>query len=138
MKQIAPRIPIVFSVHPRTRANISRFGLSELLQDQRILLIEPLGYLDFLKLEMDAKFVMTDSGGIQEETTMLGIPCLNLRDTTERPITVTQGTNTVVGNDTARIVTEAFKILNGEGKKGTCPDFRHNCSTRAECKSREA
>lgn len=72
---------------------------------------------------MHAKFVMTDSGGMQEETTVLDLPCLTLRDTTERPITITQGTNTLVWNDTEKIIKEAFKILEGRGKKGKCPQF---------------
>ena len=123
LRQIAQRIAIVFPAHPRARKNISKFEFGQLLQDQRILLIEPLGYLSFLKLEMNARLVMTDSGGIQEETTVLGIPCLTLRNTTERPITVAQGTNTLVWNDTSRIVGEAFKILDGKGKRGRCPEF---------------
>ena len=123
LRQIAQRIPIVFPAHPRTQKNISKFEFGQLLQDQRILLIEPLGYLSFLKLEMNARLVMTDSGGMQEETTVLGIPCLTLRNTTERPITVAQGTNTLVWDDTSRIVGEAFKILDGKGKRGKCPEL---------------
>ena len=72
---------------------------------------------------MSATLVMTDSGGIQEETTAMDIPCLTLRNTTERPITVTQGTNTLVGSDSARVIEEAFRILDGKGKKGNCPDL---------------
>ena len=72
---------------------------------------------------MSAALVMTDSGGIQEETTAMNIPCLTLRNTTERPITVTQGTNTLVGDDRARVIEEAFRILDGKGKKGSCPDL---------------
>jgi UDP-N-acetylglucosamine 2-epimerase (non-hydrolysing) len=123
LRQIAQRVPIAFPAHPRTRKSIDEFKLGKLLEGQPILLVEPLGYLDFLKLEMNAKLVMTDSGGVQEETTALGIPCLTLRDTTERPITVSQGTNTLVGNDSSRIVEEAFRILDGKGKKGSCPEL---------------
>ncbi len=123
LKEVSQRITIVFPVHPRTRQNIEGFGLSSFFENKRILLIEPLGYLDFLKLMIDCKFVMTDSGGIQEETTVLGIPCLTLRNTTERPVTVSQGTNTLVWNDTERIVAEALKILDGKGKKGNCPEL---------------
>jgi UDP-N-acetylglucosamine 2-epimerase (non-hydrolysing) len=72
---------------------------------------------------MHSKFVMTDSGGIQEETTVLGIPCLTLRETTERPITISGGTNVLVWNDTQKIIDEAFKILNGKGKQGNCPEL---------------
>jgi len=84
---------------------------------------EPLGYLEFLNLMANARLVLTDSGGIQEETTILGVPCLTLRENTERPVTVTQGTNTVVGCDPQRIVTEALAILDGEGKAGRMPEL---------------
>jgi UDP-N-acetylglucosamine 2-epimerase (non-hydrolysing) len=83
---------------------------------------EPLGYLEFLRLMADAKLVLTDSGGIQEETTVLGVPCLTLRENTERPVTVSQGTNVLVGSDPARIRAEAQKVLRGEGKHGRVPD----------------
>jgi UDP-N-acetylglucosamine 2-epimerase (non-hydrolysing) len=121
LREISKTIPIVFPVHPRTRSNIERFGLANLIEDKNFYYTEPPGYLDFLKLMMDARFVMTDSGGIQEETTLLGIPCLTLRETTERPITVTEGTNTLVWNDAGKIVREASKILDGKGKRGTVP-----------------
>jgi UDP-N-acetylglucosamine 2-epimerase (non-hydrolysing) len=85
--------------------------------------LDPLGYLDFLSLLTRAKLVLTDSGGIQEETTVLGLPCLTLRDTTERPITIKEGTNVLVWNDTERIVEEAFKILEGRGKKAKIPEY---------------
>ncbi len=123
LEEVSQRIPIVFPAHPRTRRNIEGFGFRGFFEDKHIYLIKPLGYLDFLKLEMNAKFVMTDSGGIQEETTVLGIPCLTLRNTTERPITIIQGTNTLVWNNTEKIIEEAFKILNGKGKKGNCPEL---------------
>ena len=85
--------------------------------------IEPLGYLDFLNLEMNAKLVLTDSGGIQEETTVLNVPCLTLRDTTERPVTITQGTNVLVGNILERIIEEAHKIIDGHTKTSRCPEY---------------
>ena len=110
IKEISTRISIVFPVHPRTKKNMERFGLNKF--SKNITLIEPLGYLEFLKLMMESRFVMTDSGGMQEETTVLNIPCLTLRDTTERPITIKEGTNTLVGNDTKKIIKEAEKILN--------------------------
>jgi UDP-N-acetylglucosamine 2-epimerase (non-hydrolysing) len=123
IKEISLRIPIIFPIHPRTRKNIEKLRLKGLFENESVLLIEPLGYLDFLKLTMDAKFVMTDSGGIQEETTVLKIPCLTLRDSTERPITITQGTNTLVGSKTSAIVEEATKILDSKGKKGQIPSL---------------
>lgn len=121
--KISQRIPIIFPIHPRTGGNIQNFGLTEFIKDKGIRFIKPLGYLDFLNLEINAKLVMTDSGGIQEETMVLNVPCLTLRNTTERPITITQGTNTLVGNSTDRIIEEAFSILDGKGKRGTCPEF---------------
>ncbi len=117
LQEISHRLPIVFPVHPRTRKNISRFDLSERVKSlSGLRLIEPLGYLDFLSLYSGARLVLTDSGGIQEETTVLGIPCLTLRENTERPITVTLGTNKIVGTDTATIVSEAFAALDSVPK----------------------
>jgi UDP-N-acetylglucosamine 2-epimerase (non-hydrolysing) len=118
LEVIAQKLPIVFPVHPRTRKTIAELGLSsrvESIKDLRI--IDPLGYLAFLNLSSSARLVLTDSGGIQEETTALGIPCLTLRENTERPITVEMGTNVVVGTDTARIVAEATTALNGAARK---------------------
>jgi UDP-N-acetylglucosamine 2-epimerase (non-hydrolysing) len=118
LETIAAKLPIVFPVHPRTRKTIAELGLStrvESIKDLRI--VEPLGYLDFLNLSSSARLVLTDSGGIQEETTALGIPCLTLRENTERPITVEMGTNVVVGTDTTKIVAAANAALNGSAKK---------------------
>lgn len=125
LEVIAKEIPIIFPVHPRTRKNLeTMFPASRFTShDSRLALIDPLGYLECLNLMMNAKFVLTDSGGIQEETTVLGIPCLTLRDTTERPITVTHGTNTLVWTDTDKIIKEAQKILAGKGKSGQCPEL---------------
>jgi len=118
LEAIATHLPIVFPVHPRTRKTITQFGLDERIASAANLrLIEPLGYLDFLNLYSTARLVLTDSGGIQEETTALGIPCLTLRENTERPITVEMGTNVVVGTDTHKIVSEATAILNGANAK---------------------
>lgn len=116
LQKISNKIQIVFPAHPRTKKRIEEFGLSNYL-DKRIRLINPLGFLDFLKLMKEARFVMTDSGGIQEETTILQIPCLTLRNTTERPITITQGTNILCGNNPRKIVKEAEEILKGKKKK---------------------
>ncbi len=133
LTRISREIPIVFPVHPRTARRIRAFGLGNRFirftarRSARpkaacgVLLFPPLGYLDFLHLMANARLVLTDSGGIQEETTVLGIPCLTLRENTERPITVTEGTNTVVGTDPSRIVREAAAILSGKGKTGGIP-----------------
>jgi UDP-N-acetylglucosamine 2-epimerase (non-hydrolysing) len=107
-------LAIVFPVHPRTRQKLAEFGLAERLAGLRELrLVEPLGYLDFLKLMAEARLVLTDSGGIQEETTILGVPCLTLRENTERPVTVECGTNRLVGRDPARIVTAWRELRDG-------------------------
>lgn len=121
LEVIASKLPIIFPVHPRTRKTIAELGLSDridLIRDLRV--IEPLGYLDFLNLSSGARLVLTDSGGIQEEATVLGIPCLTLRKNTERPITVEMGTNVVVGTDTDKIIAGATAALNGSAKKTAC------------------
>ena len=125
LAEIARRIPVVFPAHPRTLKKMKEFRLLERLpiEGHRFLLIEPLGYLDFINLEINARFVLTDSGGIQEETTVLNVPCLTLRDGTERPITVAEGTNILVGSDKKRILDEAHRILDGHPKQGRCPDL---------------
>lgn len=109
---VQERLPVIFPVHPRTRQRLQTFGLIERLnRASQLCMIEPLGYFEFLGLMAQAGVVLTDSGGIQEETTVLGVPCLTLRENTERPITVTHGTNQVVGLDQARILTAVDKIL---------------------------
>lgn len=108
---IADELPIVFPIHPRTKTRLKEFGIEVPLT---VKLVEPLGYRDFLQLWSNARLVLTDSGGLQEETTALGIPCLTLRDNTERPITIEQGTNQLVGREPAFIIFSAFEILNGE------------------------
>ena len=118
---VADRLDVVFPVHPRTLGRIESAGLMPLLHKPSIVRTGPLGYLAILGLMRAAKLVMTDSGGIQEETTALGVPCLTLRENTERPITVDEGTNIVIGTDTARLVREVDKILAGEGKGGRVP-----------------
>jgi UDP-N-acetylglucosamine 2-epimerase (non-hydrolysing) len=97
--EVSQRLPLVFAMHPRTRTNIERFGLADLLDPAAWLLLPPQGYLEMLGLMAGATLVLTDSGGLQEETTALGVPCLTMRENTERPITVEQGTNTMVGRD---------------------------------------
>ncbi|MBI5650360.1 MAG: UDP-N-acetylglucosamine 2-epimerase (non-hydrolyzing) [Chloroflexi bacterium] len=111
LMDIARQMPVVFPIHPRTRANLIRFGLLDALANAGIILTEPLGYLEFQSLMSQARVVLTDSGGIQEETTVLGIHCLTLRENTERPITVTQGTNQLVGLTRARIVAAFNAVL---------------------------
>jgi UDP-N-acetylglucosamine 2-epimerase (non-hydrolysing) len=118
LETITASLPIVFPVHPRTRKTIVELGLSDRIAAMKNLrMIDPLGYLDFLALYSTAKLVLTDSGGIQEETTVLGIPCLTLRENTERPITVELGTNVVVGTDSKKIIAEAVAALNGSANR---------------------
>jgi UDP-N-acetylglucosamine 2-epimerase (non-hydrolysing) len=116
-------VPIVFPIHPRTRKNLSALGLGERCAGLgNLKLLEPLGYLDFLKLMDNARLVLTDSGGIQEETTILGVPCLTVRENTERPVTVEQGTNQVVGTDPQRILAGYERIRAG-GITGRVPEL---------------
>ena len=123
LREVADRLPLIFALHPRTRANIERFGLLELLAASRIVLLPPQGYLEMLGLLAGARLVLSDSGGLQEETTALGVPCLTIRDNTERPITVEQGTNTLVGCDPQAIRKSVDEILAGAGKSGRIPEF---------------
>jgi UDP-N-acetylglucosamine 2-epimerase (non-hydrolysing) len=124
LEAIQERLSIVFPVHPRTRARLEEFGLAERVSAQpRLILTNPLGYLDFLQLYSNSRIVLTDSGGIQEETTALGIPCLTLRPNTERPITVTEGTNRVVGNDPETIKREALAALDAPPRPGRVPEL---------------
>jgi UDP-N-acetylglucosamine 2-epimerase (non-hydrolysing) len=106
LEAVAAECPLVFPAHPRAAEQIVRLNPTP-----NIRLLKPLGYLDFLALQASARIVLTDSGGVQEETTVLGVPCLTLRDNTERPLTVTEGTNTVVGRDPERIVAAARRVL---------------------------
>jgi len=110
-------LKVVFPAHPRTRQRIAEFGLSS----GQLLVLDPLPYIDFLALQTRATVVITDSGGIQEETTYLGIPCLTVRENTERPITISMGTNVLVGRDRAKLSAELSKVLEGKSKKGTVP-----------------
>lgn len=119
LDELATELPVLYPVHPRARRRMHEFDLRPV----RTRLINPLGYLEFLSLQAHAALVLTDSGGVQEETTCLGVPCLTLRPNTERPVTVTQGTNLVVGSEPAVVLGEAHKILRGHGKKGRVPDL---------------
>ena len=114
LKVVGEKIQIIFPAHPRTKKRLEEFGLPL----QSVVLVDPLGYLDFIRLEEKAQFVLTDSGSIQQETTVFGVPCLTIRENTERPFTISRGTNTLVGTDRDRIVEESFKILDGGGKTG--------------------
>jgi UDP-N-acetylglucosamine 2-epimerase (non-hydrolysing) len=124
LAEIQKSLPIIFPVHPRTKRRLDEFGFTTRVASMpNFRLVEPLGYLDFLKLVSESKFVLTDSGGIQEETTILKIPCITLRENTERPITVQQGTNVVVGTSPERIIEESFNILNGKIFSSKTPDL---------------
>ncbi len=120
--EISNSIPLVFPVHPRTYKNIQNYGLQSVIDSYpKLYFISPLGYLQFLHLVSKSKFALTDSGGIQEETTYLNIPCLTVRPNTERPVTVWEGSNKLIKVD--EIESEVKLILEGKGKKGSCPKF---------------
>jgi UDP-N-acetylglucosamine 2-epimerase (non-hydrolysing) len=120
--EISKKLPLVFPVHPRTRKQLQNFGLlAELESRPGIQLLEPMGYVPFMRLVRQASLVITDSGGIQEETTYLNIPCLTVRDNTERPVTITQGTNQLVGPDT--LMENVDKVLSGDWPNGVRPDL---------------
>jgi UDP-N-acetylglucosamine 2-epimerase (non-hydrolysing) len=121
--EVAQKLPLVFALHPRTRGNIERFGLGGLLDARRTALLPPQGYLEMLGLMSRATVMLTDSGGLQEESTALGVPCLTLRENTERPITVEQGTNTLVGRDREAILQGVEQVLAGQGKRGRVPEL---------------
>jgi len=119
LEEISEDLPVIFPIHPRTRRRLSDLKLQT--DNLNLRLIEPVGYLEFLALQKSAKVVITDSGGIQEETTFLGVPCLTVRENTERPMTVEVGTNVLVGQDMKRLKKEVYKILDGKAKKGSVP-----------------
>jgi UDP-N-acetylglucosamine 2-epimerase (non-hydrolysing) len=124
LQEISKNLPIILPMHPRTRMRIEEFGLNHLLgnDDSGIATMDPLGYLEFLHLTMNARLVLTDSGGLQEETTVLGVPCLTLRPNTERPITCTQGTNQVVGNSKTQILEAARSVLDQPFPNSRAPE----------------
>jgi len=119
LDRIARNVPVVFPVHPRTRERMARFGIAQ----GRVAVTEPLTYLPFLGLQRHAAVVITDSGGIQEETTFLGVPCLTMRENTERPVTVSVGTNQLLGRDTGAMEREVEAILAGRRKTGSIPEL---------------
>lgn len=121
--EICEMIPVAFPLHPRTLSRIEQHGLASLLENPRLLILPPLGYLQMLGLMKNARVFLTDSGGIQEETTALGVPCITLRDNTERQITVDEGTNVIVGQDRQKILSAVKSVLETNGKTGRIPEF---------------
>ncbi len=122
LARVSERLPLVFPVHPRTQSRIEQFGLKSILENAPgCRVVEPLGYLDCLCLTSQAKVVVTDSGGLQEESTALGVPCLTLRPNTERPITCSQGTGTLIGNSAELLEIKFEEVLSGTYKLGSCP-----------------
>lgn len=119
LQKIATQLPLLFPIHPRTRKRLQEMGYQ--ITNSALQLLEPLGYIEFLALQKNARLVITDSGGIQEETSYLGIPCLTVRNNTERPVTITVGTNTLVGQDMERLKREVNRILGGLYKEGSIP-----------------
>ena len=119
LQEVSADVTVVFPIHPRTRGRLREAGIG--VDEERLKLTQPLGYLEFLALQRDAAVVITDSGGIQEETTYLGVPCLTVRENTERPITISMGTNVLIGRDMARLRQEVSRIVAGEGKRGAIP-----------------
>lgn len=118
--ELAAKLPVVFPIHPRTRKNLQEFGLQELLTSN-VTLLDPLSYLAFISLAARARMILTDSGGIQEEATVLGIPCITMRPNTERPITCSQGTNILAGTDPVRIRAAMDAVLEGRARRGSIP-----------------
>ncbi|MGA8169952.1 MAG: UDP-N-acetylglucosamine 2-epimerase (non-hydrolyzing) [Methylocystis sp.] len=123
LARISKRIPLVFPQHPRTKAMIEKAGLAHFFQDSRIVVAPPVSYLQAIGLMRSSRLVISDSGGVQEETTALGVPCLTVRENTERPITIDEGTNTLVGTSPDVLVATAEDILEKGGKTGRIPDF---------------
>jgi UDP-N-acetylglucosamine 2-epimerase (non-hydrolysing) len=123
VRMVSEEVPVIFPIHPRTRNRIDELGLQKLIESPRIVQLQPLGYLEMLGLVSESRLVMTDSGGLQEETTVLGVPCITLRDNTERPATVEQGTNTVVGHDRQQIMAIVSDVLRNGGKQGRTPEL---------------
>lgn len=123
LQAVSERLPLVLALHPRTQARIAEFGFGDFFDARRAAILPPQGYLEMLGLMADATVVLTDSGGLQEETTALGVPCLTLRNNTERPITIAEGTNTLCGTDARRIVDGVADVLATGGKRGRTPEL---------------
>ena len=122
VQDISSSLPVIFPIHPRTSQRIREFELDAMVHG-KVRLMEPLGYLEFLNLMARARLVLTDSGGLQEETTILGIPCLTIRENTERPVTISEGSNELVGTDPDRIRAGAEQILSGKWKTPRVPEY---------------
>jgi UDP-N-acetylglucosamine 2-epimerase (non-hydrolysing) len=123
LEKVSQTLPIIFPLHPRTEKQIGLFGLQDFFTNENVLKLPPLGYLELLGVLSKAKLVLTDSGGIQEETTALGVPCITMRENTERPITVEDGTNTVVGTDAQKILDAFNDVMQSGGKSGRIPEL---------------
>jgi len=123
LRDVSALVPLVWPVHPRARANIDRYGFRAMLEGLPLILLEPQGYLEMLGLLAHARVVLTDSGGIQEETTALSVPCVTMRENTERPITVEQGTNTLVARDRQKALACIEDVLRSGGKRGRMPEL---------------
>jgi UDP-N-acetylglucosamine 2-epimerase (non-hydrolysing) len=122
LNDLAARRPIIFPIHPRTSKNLKKYNIAHLLS-KNVHLTEPIGYIDFLCLTKNAELIITDSGGIQEESTYLGVQCITVRDNTERPITVEVGTNQLIGTDLGKVKRTALEVLEGKTKNGSIPEL---------------
>jgi UDP-N-acetylglucosamine 2-epimerase (non-hydrolysing) len=129
LEEVSHDVQVLFPIHPRTRQRLVEAGMGN-GRDNGLRLLKPLSYLEFLALESRATMVITDSGGIQEETTYLRVPCLTVRENTERPITVEAGTNVLVGRSVDRIRAEVARILSGDKKQGQVPPLWDGCAAR--------
>lgn len=122
LNTVSEKRKVFFPIHPRTKLNMHKFGLDTLL-NKNVILSDPIGYIDFLALTKNAELIITDSGGIQEESTYLGIQCITVRNNTERPVTVQEGTNQLIGTDLEKVEKTALEILNGNIKRGSIPEL---------------
>lgn len=133
LNRIADNKKIIFPIHPRTKNNLQKFHLTNMVSD-KILLTEPLGYIEFVSLIKNSLMIVTDSGGIQEESTYLQVPCITVRNNTERPVTVTVGTNRLIGTDTSKVELAVEEVLNGKIKKGHIPELWDGQAAERICK----
>ena len=124
LEKVSETLDCVFPIHPRTRKKLDDFGFLNRLQlNPRFHILDPIGYIDFMRLQKDASVILTDSGGLQEESTFFGVPCLTVRDNTERPVTITHGTNKLIGTDYSNIPNEIEKALTSQKGSSMCPDL---------------